>query len=289
MDFNKIKQLLKDKWNSLSEKLLYTPSESDVQDAVKAYLTAHPDWIQSAIARDPALANKGEEGAVAELLTYQGLHAIALHDKAHNLYVKGVRDKNPKDMVEARRISQGARRVTGGIEIHPGARIGENFFIDHGAGVVIGETAEIGDNVFLYHTITLGSTGNPKDIDTSDPNNPARRHPKLGNNVTIGNGAQLLGPVTVEDGAKIGSGARIWGKVRIGRNAVIYPGVEVRENIPDGARVVGKTEPLPGVTPSAEHHVPITQDRGGNPTGRWAALVRTRADNPVSASFVTTL
>lgn len=256
MNFNKITQLLSNTWDRLSQGLLYTPPEDKVRDAVKAFLATEPEWARHAIERDPALMDKSEPDALEELLTYQGLHAIALHHEAHTLYNKG-------EYASARKLSQGARRVTGGIEIHPGARIGKDFFIDHGSGVVIGETAEIGDNVFLYHAVTLGASGNPKDIDTSDPENPKRRHPKLGNNIKIGNGAQLLGPITVDDDVQIGSGATIIGKVHIGKGAKIAPGVEVRKDIPAGVRVVGIVPLIPGVIDDKE--------------GAWLPITRTKA------------
>lgn len=256
MNFDTIKQQLTDAWGSLSQGLLYTPTEEKVRNAVKAFLSAEPEWARHAIERDPALMDKTESDALEELLTYQGLHAIALHHEAHELY-------NKSEYALARKLSQGARRVTGGIEIHPGAKIGKDFFIDHGSGVVIGETAEVGDNVFLYHTVTLGASGNPKDIDTSDPENPKRRHPKLGSNIKIGNGAQLLGPITVDDDVQIGSGAKIIGKVHIGKGAKIAPGVEVRKDIPAGARVVGIVPLIPGVIDDKE--------------GAWLPITRTKA------------
>lgn len=270
MDFKRIRQLLDNVWKSISEKwegrprLLYTPSEEEVESTVRSYLEKHPGWVEYAIRKDPALLNKGEQAAIEELLTYQGLHAVAFHEKAHALYASG----KAKQQVEARRISQGVRRITGGIEIHPGAVIGENFFIDHGAGVVIGETARIGNDVFLYHTVTLGATGAPKDVDNSDPTNPNRRHPKLGNNITIANGAQLLGPITVEDDVKIGSGARILGKVHIGKGATIAPGVEVREDVPAGAYVAGKLPELPGIIDAADAKAPIIRPPRPDEVGR---------------------
>lgn len=113
----------------------------------------------------------------------------------------------------ARWISQISRRRTG-IEIHPGAKIGKNMFIDHGMGVVIGETAEIGDNVLIYHGVTLGGTGHDGD---------AKRHPTVGSNVVIGTGAKLLGPIVIGDHAKIGANAVVLKDVPAGSTAVGIP------------------------------------------------------------------
>jgi serine O-acetyltransferase len=142
--------------------------------------------------KDPAARN------ILEVLTYQGLHAILLHRLAHALYVRRV-------PFLPRLISQLARFVTAGIEIHPGARIGKRFFIDHGAGVVIGETAIIGDNVMLYHQVTLGATGWWKHRESAN----VKRHPTIGDNVTIGVGASILGPITIGHDSKIGAMALV--------------------------------------------------------------------------------
>jgi serine O-acetyltransferase len=160
--------------------------------AVPRIRTRWPDDIDVIFEKDPAARN------VFEALTYQGLHAILLHRIAHRLYLAGV-------PVVPRLISQVARVLTGGIEIHPGARIGKRFFIDHGAGVVIGETAEIGDNVMLYHQVTLGATGWWK----HRGDGRVKRHPTIGDNVTIGVGASILGPVTVGHDSKIGAMALV--------------------------------------------------------------------------------
>jgi serine O-acetyltransferase len=153
--------------------------------------TRWPDDIDVIFEKDPAARN------IFEVLTYQGLHAILLHRLAHRLYRAGA-------PVVPRLISQIGRIITGGIEIHPGAQIGRRFFIDHGAGVVIGETAEIGDNVMLYHQVTLGATGWWKHRDGR-----VKRHPTIGDNVTIGVGASILGPVTVGHDSKIGAMALV--------------------------------------------------------------------------------
>jgi serine O-acetyltransferase len=136
--------------------------------------------LNNAMLRDPAARNRFEV-----FLTYPGVHAVWNYRIAHFLWKRNLK-------LLARMLSNRARRRTG-IEIHPGAQIGKRFFIDHGIGVVIGETAVVGDDVMLYHNVTLGArryaTG--------------KRHPTIGNNVTIGAGAKILGPVRVCDGARI--------------------------------------------------------------------------------------
>jgi len=140
--------------------------------------------IRTIFERDPAAKSYLEV-----ILCYPGLHAVICHRIAHGLYRR-------RWYVAARLISQISRFFTG-IEIHPGAAIGRRFFIDHGSGIVIGETTEIGDDVTLYQGVTLGGTGKDK----------GKRHPTIGNNVTIGSGAKILGPISIGHNAKIGAGA----------------------------------------------------------------------------------
>jgi serine O-acetyltransferase len=154
--------------------------------------TIWPDDIDVIFEKDPAAHN------LFEVLIYQGLHALLLHRLAHRLYRAGV-------PFVPRLISQVARLLTAGIEIHPGAKIGNRFFIDHGTGVVIGETTEIGDNVMLYHQVTLGATGWWK----ARANGQTKRHPTIENNVTIGAGASVLGPIVIGHDSKIGAMALV--------------------------------------------------------------------------------
>lgn len=140
--------------------------------------------IQSVLDRDPAARN-----ALEVLLCYPGLHAIWSHRLSHRLWTSGFK-------LTARWISQLVRNLTG-IEIHPGATIGHNFFIDHGMGVVIGETAEIGDHVTIYHGVTLGGTSLHK----------KKRHPTIGDHVVIGAGAKVLGAITIGENSRIGANA----------------------------------------------------------------------------------
>ena len=149
------------------------------------------EFLESIIRRDPAAKSK-----LSVALTYPGVKAVLFHRFANRLW-------KMKMYLLARIFSQTSRFVTG-IEIHPAAEIGKNLFIDHGMGVVIGETSKIGDNVTLYHAVTLG--GVSPSID-SDSQRMVKRHPTLKNNVVIGSGAQILGPVIVEDNAKVGANA----------------------------------------------------------------------------------
>ena len=149
------------------------------------------DFLQSIIDRDPAAKSK-----LSLILTYPGVKAIFFH-KVANFFATAKFD------LVARIISQFSRFLTG-IEIHPKAKIGKNLFIDHGMGVVIGETSEIGDNITIYHMVTLG--GISPSIN-SDSQRQIKRHPTLMNNVVIGSGAQILGPVIVGENAKVGANA----------------------------------------------------------------------------------
>jgi serine O-acetyltransferase len=158
--------------------------------------------------RDPAARN------VFEIVTtYPGVHAVQLHRLNHWLW-----RKNWKWL--AKFISTLGRWVTG-IEIHPGAKIGRRFFIDHGMGVVIGETAEIGDDCTLYHGVTLGGTSWKE----------GKRHPTLGNNIVVGAGAKVLGPIKLNDGARVGSNAVVVKDVPAGETVVGVPGRVVKSKM----------------------------------------------------------
>lgn len=151
-------------------------------------------------ARDPA-----RPGWLEAITCYAGLQAVLLHRLAHGLYRMGLR-------APARMVSHAGRFVTG-IEIHPGARLGRRLFIDHGMGVVIGETAEVGDDVLIYHGVTLGGLSGQ----------PGKRHPTIGNGVAIGAGAQVLGPIRVGDNARIGANAVVVAEVPAGETVVGIP------------------------------------------------------------------
>jgi serine O-acetyltransferase len=185
--------------------------------------------VAAARERDPAARGVG---AVEILTSWAGVQALLAHRVAHALYEAEV-------PLAPRTIAFASRAVTG-IEIHPAARIGTDFFIDHGSGVVIGETAEIGDRVTLYQGVTLGGTGFAR----------GKRHPTVGDDVTIGSGAKLLGPVTVGHGAKVGA------------NTVVI------EDVPPNSTVVGN----PG------HPVRVEGKRPEGPDADWIHLPDPIAD-----------
>ena len=163
------------------------------------------DTINAYMARDPAARSKLEV-----YLLYPGLKAVRSHRRAHWFY-----EHNMK--LIARMISQASRHRTG-IEIHPGAKIGKRLVIDHGMGIVIGETAEIGDDCLLYHGVTLGGTG--KDT--------GKRHPTIGNNVLIGTGAKVLGPFKVGDNSRIAANSVVLSEIPPDSTAVGVPARVVR-------------------------------------------------------------
>jgi len=156
--------------------------------------------IETVFANDPAAKTPLEV-----VLCYPGLHALWLHRLAHALYRK-------KLYFLSRLISHLSRFLTG-IEIHPGARIGRRVFIDHGMGIVIGETAQIGNDVIIFHQVTLGGTGKEK----------GKRHPTVEDGVLLGAGAKILGPVTLGEGCKIGAGAMVIESIPPGATAVGLP------------------------------------------------------------------
>ena len=185
--------------------------------------------LTAALERDPAARDVGR---FEILLTYGGVQALLAHRVAHALHEVGV--------PLAPRLLANATRVTTGVEIHPAARIGEGPFIDHGTGVVIGETAQIGDNVTLYQGVTLGGTGFQR----------GKRHPTVGHDVVVGSGAKLLGPIEVGDRAKIGA------------NSVVI------HDVPADSTVVGN----PG------HPVRVAGERPEGPDADWAHLPDPVAD-----------
>ena len=170
------------------------------------------DFLQSIIDRDPAAKSK-----LSLILTYPGVKAVFFHRIA-NFF------STAKFHLIARIISQFSRFLTG-IEIHPNAKIGKNLFIDHGMGVVIGETSEIGDNVTIYHAVTLG--GISPSID-SERQRHEKRHPSIGNNVVIGSGAQILGPVKIGDNARIAANAVVVNDVKENATVIGIPAKEIK-------------------------------------------------------------
>jgi serine O-acetyltransferase len=183
--------------------------------------------VETAIARDPAARTK-----IEVVLAYPGLHALWVHRASHAMWLKG-------HYLAARLLSQLSRAVTG-VEIHPGATIGRRFFIDHGMGVVIGETTEIGDDVMLYQGVTLGGRSLEK----------VKRHPTLKDGVVVGSGARVLGAITIGKGAQVGANAVVVRDVPPGAVVVGVPG-RVRER--GVAEEAPPSEPV--VVPPAEEFV----------------------------------
>lgn len=178
-----------------------------IKEGILAIRAEVRDDIEAVKQRDPAAKSD-----IEILMLYSGVHAILCYRVAHKLYLS-------KHYFSARAISQMARHLTG-IEIHPGATIGKSFFIDHGMGVVIGETTEIGDNCTIYQGVTLGGTG--KDV--------GKRHPTLGDNVLVGAGAKVLGPITIEDNCKVAANAVVLKEIPENSTAVGIPAKVVRRH-----------------------------------------------------------
>jgi serine O-acetyltransferase len=189
-----------------------------VTEAVTALSTLRED-LQNARTHDPAA-----RGNLENALVYSGLHAIWSYRLAHRLWA------NPGSRGLARVLTQFTRFLTG-IEIHPGATIGRRFFIDHGMGVVIGETTEIGDDVMVYHGVTLGGRSLQH----------GKRHPTIGNRVTIGAGAKILGPLRVGDDSAIGANAVVTRDV---------PAESIATGIPAVIRLRTEKQREPGVDPN---------------------------------------
>ena len=181
--------------------------KSEPVNGIANYIESVKQDVQVIRERDPAARSRAEV-----LLSYSGLHAMMVYRLTHALYKK-------EHFLSARLLSQWARLITG-IEIHPGATIGKGLFIDHGSGVVIGETAVIGDNCTIYQGVTLGGTGK----------HHGKRHPTLGNNVMIGAGAKVLGPFRVGDNTKIAAGAVVLKEIPENSTAVGIPAKVVKVN-----------------------------------------------------------
>jgi serine O-acetyltransferase len=213
-----------------------------------SFLKKCREEISAVLERDPAARTWLEV-----LLCYPGLHAVWAHRLTHSLWHRGAK-------LVARLLSQWARMLTG-IEIHPGAEIGSRLFIDHGMGVVIGETAVVGDDVTLYQGVTLGGTGKRN----------GRRHPTLRNNVVVGAGAQVLGNITVGENSRVGAGSVVLNDVpdnstivgvpghlifRDGKRVVIANPKEIRDPLSDAvAEVSRQLEIVSGKVEKLEHQV----------------------------------
>lgn len=196
------------------------------------------------VTRDPAARNRLEVA-----LTYAGFHAMLLHRLAHRLW-------NMKLKLLARLVATFSRFLTG-IEIHPGATIGEHCFIDHGTGVVVGETASIGNRVTLYQGVTLGGISTDK----------VKRHPTLGDDVVVGAGAKLLGPITVGNGARIGANAVVLKDVPAGE---VHVGIPARQRPADGS----DSSSLQSRIDELEARLTLFEQAMAHATGRPAPLRR---------------
>jgi len=246
--------------------------ETDFITAALMVFKSIRQQLDSVMARDPAARSRFEV-----LLTYPGVHVLFFHRIAHWLYCRHRR-------LSARFVSQLGRWVTG-IEIHPGATIGRRLFIDHGMGVVIGETAEVGDDVTLYHGVTLGgvapSLNSAAQIDR-------KRHPTIGNGAIIGSGAQLLGPITVGVGARVGANAVVVQDIPAGVVVVGIPAraIQHREKASEflayGTPRGEMPDPVARALDAMAEHVAALQARIG-------ALEQEKSGTPVSTGRVAPL
>lgn len=217
--------------------------------------------IEVVFQRDPAANNLLEV-----ILAYPGFHARQFHRLAHTLW-------NLRIPVLPRVVSHINRFLTG-IEIHPGAKIGSGFFIDHGMGVVIGETAEIGDNVSMYQGVTLGGTSTKK----------VKRHPTLGNDVVVGAGAKLIGAITIGDGVKIGAGSVVVTSVPDNATVVGVPGKIVSIRYPDTDTTTSLPDPDWEFMQSLEERIVELEAR----ISYLETKVRERENQPLEVSLAVT-
>ena len=214
------------------------------------------EGIDAIMARDPAARSRLEV-----LLCYPGLHALAFHRLAHRLWTWHLR-------LPARLISHIARMLTG-IEIHPGARIGRRLVIDHGDGVVIGETAELGDDILIYHQVTLGGTSLVA----------GKRHPTVGNGVILGAGAKVLGPILIGEGARVGANAVVVSDVPAGATVVGIPARPV-DRRPAGADLLPYGTPCDETLDPSLRSVELLRAEIAALSARLAALEAGRAAAP---------
>ncbi len=213
--------------------------QNDIEQLVDTYLRQHPTFLETARVKDAALKGK-TDGEVGELLRmYPGVAAIAAHEAAYRLETSGI----PIQKLRAREMAEAAHMRTG-IDIHPGAVIGEDCFIDHGTGVVIGETTKIGKRDLIFHDVTLGAYGNPEE---TNPQKLAHRHPEIGDDCTISVGVKILGNVKIGNGAKICPNVLLFGNhLQVGNNVTIGAGAQVGDGnvIADGV-IVGPGAVIP--------------------------------------------
>ncbi len=207
----------------------YAKWQDEIDRLTVDYLDKHPDFVGVATQKDAALKGKTPEIVKQLLATYSGVMAVAAHERANELFGEGKE-------VDAAKLAGAAKSRTG-IDIHPATKIGDNLFIDHGTGVVIGETAKVGKRTLLYHGVTLGAYGNPEE---SDPKKLVHRHPEVGDDCTISTGVKILGNVKVGNKVTVGVGAVVCGNnLKIGNDVLIGGSARIGDNntIADGVKI----------------------------------------------------
>ncbi|NBO19758.1 MAG: hypothetical protein EBV03_11170 [Proteobacteria bacterium] len=210
----------------------YTQQQDALDDIVRDYLKKHPDFAAFVQEKDAALKGMPLDDVRALMPVYPGVIAIAAQSAAHRLYESG----SAADKIKARRLTEAAHSRTG-IDIHPGTRIGDNCFIDHGTGVIIGETAKIGQGTLIYHDVTLGAYGNPEE---KDPQKLARRHPEIGKYCTVSVGAKVLGNAKIGDHVTLGPDSLLFGnRLQVESEVNIGSGAQVGDDnhIAKGVRI----------------------------------------------------
>lgn len=192
----------KEKTETTSE---FVKLQEKIDTIVEKYLSTHEHIVRVAKAKDRALAGKSSDEVKQELASYPGIIAIAVHEEAHKLYTEAekLEDKTAANLkkIQARKLAEAAHSRTGA-DIHPGAQIDKDFFLDHATGVVIGETAKVGSKILMYHEVTLGAVGKCAAKD---------RHPKIGNGCVLSVGAKILGNIVVGEKSRIGPNALLSG------------------------------------------------------------------------------
>ncbi len=219
--------------------------QNQLDEMANWYLLKHPDFVEFAKSKDAAIKLKTNPEAREELLTYPGLKAIAAHEIAHHYYNKNTH----AGKIIARKLAEAAHSQTG-LDIHPGTKIGDNCFIDHSTGDVVGETAKIGNNTVIYHGVTLGAVGTAKDTN--------HRHPEIGDNCLISVGTNILGNVKIGNKVIIGSTVDIRGNnLKIGNGVEIKSGAHISDGnqIADGIKI-GERAVIPWNTGLININVP---------------------------------
>lgn len=229
----------------------FSTQQNKVSELVDRFLQDHPEYLKVAREKDPALDGKSDEEIRAELSFYPGVVALAVHEEAHKLYKEGGMKK-----VQARMLAEAAK-TRSGIDIHPGTDIGANCFIDHGTGVVIGETAKLGKDTLIYHGVTLGAYGRAE---------IAHRHPEIGKHCLISVDVNILGNVKLADRVTVSPKAILFGNnLTVGKGVVIGAGAMIGDDnqIADGVRI-GAGAVIPRGTGLIDKDVPSYQEVSRN-------------------------